>query len=45
MTDTVGTWRLVRAVAWDGDGKALPATHGGQGLGRIIFGADGRPRA
>ena len=29
MTDIVGTWRLVRAVAKDGEGKDLPAPYGG----------------
>jgi hypothetical protein len=42
MNDIVGTWRLVRAEARDGDGKELPTPYGGQGLGRIVFGADGR---
>ena len=42
MNDIVGTWRLVGAVARDGDGRELPAPYGGQGLGRIVFGADGR---
>ena len=42
MTDIVGTWRLVRAVARNADGKELPVPYGGQGLGRIVFGADGR---
>jgi hypothetical protein len=27
MTDIVGPWRLVRAVARDGDGKELPAPY------------------
>jgi hypothetical protein len=42
MTDIVGTWRLVRAVARDADGNELPVPYGGQGLGRIVFGDDGR---
>ena len=42
MDNIVGTWRLVRAVARDADGGELPAPYGGQGLGRIVFGADGR---
>ena len=42
MDDIVGTWRLVRAVARDSNGKELPTPYGGQGMGRIVVGADGR---
>jgi hypothetical protein len=42
MTDIVGTWRLVRAKAHDASGKELPTPYGGQGIGRIVFNADGR---
>ncbi len=42
MQNIVGTWRLVRAVARDPNGNALPAPYDGQGLGRIVFSADGR---
>jgi hypothetical protein len=42
MTEIVGTWRFVRAVSRDGNGNALPPPYGGQGMGRIVAGADGR---
>jgi hypothetical protein len=42
MTEIVGTWRLVRAQSQDENGKELPVPYGGQGLGRIVFTADGR---
>jgi len=42
MNDIVGTWRCVRTVSRDGEGKELPAPYGGQGLGRIVVTADGR---
>ncbi len=45
MTEVVGTWRLMRAVARDGDGKELPAPYGGQPSGRVVLGADGRMMA
>ncbi|HEY1930793.1 MAG TPA: lipocalin-like domain-containing protein [Acetobacteraceae bacterium] len=45
MTSIVGTWRLVRAVARDADGKELPVPYGGQGTGRVALGADGRMMA
>ncbi|MGE0224674.1 MAG: lipocalin-like domain-containing protein [Acetobacteraceae bacterium] len=41
MNELVGTWRLVRAQAWDGDGKPVTPPYDGQGLGRIVFTADG----
>jgi Lipocalin-like domain len=45
MRSIVGTWRLVKAEAHDAAGKALPAPYGGQGLGRVMFNADGRMMA
>jgi Lipocalin-like domain len=42
MNDIVGTWRMVHAQSRDSDGKELPAPYGGQGLGRIVFTAEGR---
>jgi hypothetical protein len=45
MDSLVGTWRLVRAVARDADGRELPAPYGGQGNGRVALGADGRMMA
>ena len=42
MENIVGTWRLVRARAWDSDGNALAAPYDGQGMGRIVFGDDSR---
>ena len=42
MNDIVGTWRLVRAESRDAEGRTLPAAYDGQGMGRIVFGADGR---
>ena len=38
----VGTWKLVRATAHDGNGAALPEPYGGKGIGRVTFTADGR---
>ena len=35
MTSVHGTWRLVRAVARNADGKELPTPYGGQGMGRV----------
>jgi hypothetical protein len=45
MTSVTGTWRLVRAVSRNGDGKELPAPYGGQPAGRVVLGADGRMMA
>ena len=42
MENIVGTWRLVRAVSRDADGKELMPAYDGQGMGRIVVGADGR---
>jgi len=38
----VGTWKLVRATAKDGNGASLPEPYGGKGIGRVTFTADGR---
>jgi hypothetical protein len=38
----VGTWKLVRATARDGNGAALPEPYGGQGIGRVTFTPGGR---
>ena len=42
MRNIVGTWRLVRVMAWDAEGKERTPPYGGQGMGRIVFDADGR---
>jgi len=42
MSELVGTWRCVRAVSRDDTGKELAPPYDGQGLGRIVFTADGR---
>jgi len=42
MTSIVGTWKLVRASAQDGNGNALPEPYGGKGIGRVVFTAEGR---
>jgi hypothetical protein len=42
MPSIVGTWKLVRATARDGNGAALPEPYGGKGIGRVTFTADGR---
>ena len=42
MKSVVGTWRLVKAAAHDGDGKPLPQPYGGKGMGRLVLSADGR---
>ena len=34
MTSVHGTWRLVRAVARDADGKEVPTPYGGHPAGR-----------
>lgn len=38
----VGTWKLVRAAATNGDGRPLPEPYGGMGIGRVVFTAEGR---
>ncbi len=45
MVTVTGTWRLVRAVSRDGDGRELPVPYGGHGMGRVVLGADGRMMA
>ena len=42
MPEITGTYRLVRAVAKDGAGNTLPEPYGGNPLGRVVLGADGR---
>ena len=42
MPSIVGTWKLVRAAAKDGNGAPLPEPYGGKGIGRVTFTADGR---
>lgn len=42
MPSIIGTWKLVRAVARDGNGAVLPEPYGGKGIGRVTFTADGR---
>jgi Lipocalin-like domain len=41
----VGTWKLVRATATDGNGAPLPEPYGGKGIGRVVFTAEGRMQA
>ena len=45
MPSVVGTWRLVRAIARDADGKELPPPYAGHGMGRVVLAADGRMMA
>lgn len=45
MSDLVGTWRLVGAVARDPEGRPLPLPYGPQAIGRIVFTADQRMMA
>jgi hypothetical protein len=45
MASVTGTWRLVRAISRDGDGKELPAPYGGHPAGRVVLGSDGRMMA
>ena len=42
MTSVIGTWRLVKGVSRDADGRELPAPYGGNPMGRVVLGADGR---
>lgn len=42
MNDIVGTWRFVRSVSRDAAGNERPQPYDGQGMGRIVVGADGR---
>jgi hypothetical protein len=43
--NVVGTWRLVRAVAKDSAGNALPTPYGGRAIGRVALEASGRMMA
>jgi hypothetical protein len=45
MVDVIGTWRLVRAVSRDAEGRELPSPYGGMPSGRVALGADGRMMA
>jgi hypothetical protein len=45
MPTVTGTWRLVRAIARDADGRDLPPPYAGQGMGRVVLSADGRMMA
>jgi hypothetical protein len=45
MTSIVGTWRLVRAEAFDAKGKPQPAPYGGAPTGRVMFTSSGRMMA
>ena len=45
MADIHGTYKLVKAVARDAAGNLLPTPYGGNPLGRVVLGADGRMAA
>jgi hypothetical protein len=45
MVSIIGTWRLVKAEAHDGNGKPLPTPYGGKGIGRVTFNAENRMAA
>ena len=45
MISIVGTWRLVRAEAFDANGKPQPAPYGGAPVGRVMFTSNGRMMA
>jgi hypothetical protein len=45
MISIVGTWRLVRAEAFDANGKPQPAPYGGSPVGRVMFTSSGRMMA
>src|SRR3954466_15026815 len=45
MISIVGTWRLVRAEAFDANGKPQPAPYGGAPMGRVMFTSSGRMMA
>src|SRR3981081_425071 len=45
MISIVGTWRLVRAEAFDANGKPQPAPYGGAPIGRVMFTSNGRMMA
>ncbi len=42
MKNLVGTWRCVRVVSKDQNGKALEPPYDGKGIGRIVITDDGR---
>jgi Lipocalin-like domain len=45
MISIVGSWRLVRAEAFDANGKPQPAPYGGAPIGRAMFTSSGRMMA
>src|ERR1700761_5514471 len=45
MPSVTGTWRLVKAISQDAEGRELPVPYGGQPMGRLALGADGRMAA
>ena len=45
MISIVGTWRLVRAEAFDANGMRRPAPYGGAPIGRVMFTSGGRMMA
>src|SRR5689334_8700649 len=45
MIRIVGTWRLVRAEAFDATGKPQSAPYGGAPIGRVMFTGSGRMMA
>jgi Lipocalin-like domain len=45
MISIVGTWRLVRAEAFDANGKPRPVPYGGAPIGRVMFTSGGRMMA
>lgn len=42
MENIIGTWRFVSSISRDTTGRERPQPYGGQGMGRIVIGADGR---
>jgi len=45
MISIIGTWRLVRAEAFDANGKLLPPPLGAAPVGRVMFTSGGRMMA
>ena len=45
MSNIVGTWRLVRAEAFDANGKPQPPPYCGAPVGRVMFTSSGRMMA
>ena len=45
MPNVTGTWRMVRAVAKDSDGKPLPEPYGRRAMGRVVLDPNGRMMA